>query len=125
MLSKKASFAESFLIHVAYKSQLCKAKNNNLEVQIMSLFGHYFSVLKLERQPDHVGLQPKAGSEGSSIPSEGFPPMALLWALSSISQSCRMLAGDVGRTRAAVLSALATYVFLDSTKHFCSTCYLW
>lgn len=35
----------------------------------MSLFGHYFSVLKLGRQLDHVVFQPKAGREESSIMS--------------------------------------------------------
>lgn len=31
-----------------------QAGKNNLEIQLMSLFGLYFFVLKLERQLDHI-----------------------------------------------------------------------
>ena len=46
-----------------------QARKNNLEIQLMSLFGHYFSVLKRERQPDDVVFQPKADREESSLTS--------------------------------------------------------
>lgn len=38
-----------------------QAGKNNLEIHLMSLFGRYFFVLKLERQLDHVVFQHKAG----------------------------------------------------------------
>lgn len=58
-----------------------QARKNNLEIQLMSLFGYYFSVLKLERQVDHVVFQPKAHREKSSITSGS--------GLSSLPRHCR------------------------------------
>lgn len=46
-----------------------QARKSNLEIQLTSLFGHYFSVVKLERQSDRVVFQTKAGREESSIMS--------------------------------------------------------
>lgn len=42
-----------------------QAGKNNLEIQLLSLFGRYFSALKLERQLDCVVFQAKAGREES------------------------------------------------------------
>lgn len=44
-----------------------QARKNNLEIQLTSLFERYFSVLKLERQLDHVIFQTQAVREESSI----------------------------------------------------------
>lgn len=42
-----------------------QAGKNNLEIHLMSLFGHYFFVLKVERQLDRVVFQHKAGRKKS------------------------------------------------------------
>lgn len=75
-----------------------QVRKNNLEIQLYP-FGHYFSVLKLEKQLDHTVFQLKAGREESFITSgseqglsqgTAMSPLWLLQGLQDLSQGEHM-----------------------------------
>lgn len=79
-----------------------QAGKNNPEIQLMSLFGRYFSALKLERQLDCVVFQAKAGREElglGSLPARAAarPPLPLTSALAAQNISAALaICGDTG-----------------------------